>query len=315
MILFVLRRILMSVPTLIIVAVIIFCLVRALPGDAALMMLGGNIDDESTLEMMRHQLGLDKPLPVQFMAWLREIFSGNLGISVRTGQPVGELILDRFSVTATVVLLAMASALAVSIPAGLFAAHRHNTRADYAIVVATILKLSMPSFWVGLMLLVLFGAILGWLPTVGYVSVSQDFGLGVTYLILPVTSLALSEIAVMTRMMRAGSLEVMNRDYVTHARAKGLPERQVLWRHVFPNAFAPTLTMVGIALAGLLAGAAVTETVFTLPGLGKLLVDSIYGRDYPVLQGALLFIAAVYVVTNLLIDIAYSFFDPKVRLS
>ncbi|WP_109466128.1 ABC transporter permease [Albibacillus kandeliae] len=315
MILFVLRRILMSVPTLIIVAVIIFCLVRALPGDAALMMLGGNIDDESTLEMMRHQLGLDQPLPVQFMAWLREIFSGNLGISVRTGQPVGELILDRFSVTATVVLLAMASALAVSIPAGLFAAHRHNTRADYAIVVATILKLSMPSFWVGLMLLVLFGAILGWLPTVGYVSVSQDFGLGVTYLILPVTSLALSEIAVMTRMMRAGSLEVMNRDYVTHARAKGLPERQVLWRHVFPNAFAPTLTMVGIALAGLLAGAAVTETVFTLPGLGKLLVDSIYGRDYPVLQGALLFIAAVYVVTNLLIDIAYSFFDPKVRLS
>ena len=173
----------------------------------------------------------------------------------------------------------------------------------------------MPSFWVGLMLLVLFGAILGWLPTVGYVSVSQDFGLGVTYLILPVTSLALSEIAVMTRMMRAGSLEVMNRDYVTHARAKGLPERQGLWRHVFPNAFAPTLTMVGIALAGLLAGAAVTETVFTLPGLGKLLVDSIYGRDYPVLQGALLFIAAVYVVTNLLIDIAYSFFDPKVRLS
>lgn len=165
------------------------------------------------------------------------------------------------------------------------------------------------------MLLVLFGAILGWLPTVGFVSMSQDFGLGVTYLILPVTSLALSEIAIMTRMMRAGSLEILSRDYVTHARAKGLPERRVLWRHVFPNAFAPTLTMVGIALAGLLAGAAVTETVFTLPGLGKLLVDSIYGRDYPVLQGALLFIAAVYVLTNLLVDIAYSFFDPKVRLS
>ncbi|MDK3020780.1 ABC transporter permease [Pseudodonghicola flavimaris] len=315
MFLFVLRRIVMSVPTLILVAVIIFCLVRALPGDAALMMLGGNIDDESTLEMMRRQLGLDQPLPVQFLAWLREIFSGNLGISIRTGQPVGALILDRFGVTATVVLLAMGTALIVAIPAGLIAAHRHNTKVDYAIVVLTILKLSMPSFWVGLMLLVLFGAILGWLPTVGFVSMSQDFGLGLTYLILPVTSLALSEIAVMTRMMRAGSLEVMNRDYITHARAKGLPERQVLWRHVFPNAFAPTLTMVGIALAGLLAGAAVTETVFTLPGLGKLLVDSIYGRDYPVLQGALLFIAAIYVVTNLLIDIAYSFFDPKVRLS
>ncbi|MGR3565554.1 MAG: ABC transporter permease [Heliomarina sp.] len=315
MFLFVARRLLMSVPTLIIVAVMVFCLVRALPGDPAIMMLGGNIDDESTLEMMRQQLGLDQPLPIQFLAWLREIFSGNLGVSVLTGQSVGALLLDRFSVTATVVLLAITTALIVAIPAGLVAAHRHNSRTDYAIVFLTILKLSMPSFWVGLMLLVVFGAMLGWLPTVGYVSMSQDFGLGVTYLILPVTSLALSEIAVMTRMMRAGSLEVMNRDYITHARAKGLPERQVLWRHVFPNAFAPTLTMVGIALAGLLAGAAVTETVFTLPGIGKLLVDSIYGRDYPVLQGALLFIALIYVLTNLLIDIAYSFFDPKVRLT
>lgn len=312
---FVLRRIVMAIPTFAIVAVIIFTLIRALPGDPALMMLGGNIDDESTLEMMRRQLGLDQPLPIQFLAWLREVFSGNLGVSILTGQDVGALLLDRFSVTATVVLLAMVSALVVAIPAGLIAAHRHNTATDYAIVVLTILKLSMPSFWVGLMLLVLFGAILGWLPTVGFVSMSQDFGLGATYLILPVTSLALSEIAIMTRMMRAGSLEILSRDYVTHARAKGLPERRVLWRHVFPNAFAPTLTMVGIALAGLLAGAAVTETVFTLPGLGKLLVDSIYGRDYPVLQGALLFIAAVYVLTNLLVDIAYSFFDPKVRLS
>ncbi|WP_158970024.1 ABC transporter permease [Chachezhania sediminis] len=315
MITFVLRRLLMSVPTLIIVAVIVFCLVRALPGDAAMIMLGGNVDDEATLQMMRQQLGLDQPLPVQFLAWLRELLSGNLGVSVRTGQPVGALIWDRFGVTATVVLLSMATALIVAVPLGQIAAHRHNSRTDYAIVVLTILKLSMPSFWVGLMLLVVFGAMLGWLPTVGFVSMSQDFGLGITFLILPVTSLALSEIAVMTRMMRAGSLEVMNRDYITHARAKGLPERQVLWRHVFPNAFAPTLTMVGIAMAGLLAGAAVTETVFTLPGLGRLLVDSIYGRDYPVLQGALLFIAMIYVVTNLLIDIAYSFFDPKVRLS
>ncbi|SEB72980.1 ABC transporter permease [Nitratireductor aquibiodomus] len=312
---FVLKRVLMSIPTFVIVAVIIFALVRALPGDPALMMLGGNIDDEATLEQMRSQLGLDQPMPVQFIVWLREVFSGNLGTSIMTGQEVGSLLWQRFGVTATVVLLAMGSALLVSIPAGLLAAHRHNSRTDYAIVFLTILKLSMPSFWVGLMLLVLFGAILGWLPTVGFVSISDDLGRGMLYLILPVTSLALSEIAVLTRMMRAGSLEIMGRDYITHARAKGLPERKVLWRHVFPNAFAPTLTMVGVMLAGLLAGAAVTETVFTLPGLGKLLVDSIYARDYPVLQGALLFIAAVYVLTNLLVDIAYSFFDPRVRLS
>ena len=315
MLTFILKRVLMSIPTFAIVAVIIFTLVRALPGDPALMMLGGNIDDEVTLAQMRAQLGLDQPVPVQFLAWLREVFSGNLGTSIMTGQDVSSLLMQRFSVTATVVLLAMVSALLVSIPAGLLAAHRHNTSTDYAIVLLTILKLSMPGFWVGLMLLVLFGAILGWLPTVGFVSVSDDLGRGMMYLILPVTSLALSEIAVLTRMMRAGSLEVMGKDYITHARAKGLTERKVLWRHVFPNAFAPTLTMVGIMLAGLLAGAAVTETVFTLPGLGKLLVDSIYARDYPVLQGALLFIAAVYVMTNLAIDLAYSFFDPKVRLS
>lgn len=315
MIIFILKRLLMSIPTFAIVAVIIFTLVRSLPGDPALMMLGGQIDDEATLEQMRHQLGLDQPIPVQFLVWVREVFSGNLGVSIMTGQEVGDLIWQRFSVTATVVLMAMTTALIVAVPLGLLAAHRHNTRTDYAIVLLTILKLSMPSFWVGLMLLVLFGAVLGWLPTVGYVSISDDLGVGMTYLLLPVVSLALSEIAVLTRMIRAGSLEILSKDYVTHARAKGLTERRVLWRHVFPNAFAPTLTMVGIMLAGLLAGAAVTETVFTLPGLGKLLVDSIYARDYPVLQGALLFIAGVYVMTNLLIDIAYSFFDPKVRLT
>ncbi|MBK0329759.1 ABC transporter permease [Rhodobacteraceae bacterium F11138] len=312
---FVLRRLLMSIPTFVIVAIMIFALVRALPGDAALLMLGGNIDDPAVLEQMRAQMGLDQPLPVQFLAWLREMLSGNLGQSILTGQDVGVLLWQRFGVTASVVSLAMLTALIVAVPAGLLAAHRHNGRTDYAVVFGSIVLLSMPSFWVGLMLLVLFGAILGWLPTIGFVSITEDLGRGMTYLILPVTALALTEIAVLTRMMRAGSLEVIGKDYITHARAKGLTETRVMWRHVFPNAFAPTLTMVGIMLAGLLAGAAVTETVFTLPGIGKLLVDSIYARDYPVLQGALLFIAAIYVLTNLAIDITYSFFDPKVRLT
>lgn len=312
---FILKRILMSVPTLIIVTLIIFTMVRALPGDAALMMLGGDVDDEAALAMMREQLGLDKPLPIQFLTWLGEVLSGNLGTSIMNGQDVGSLLWQRFGVTASVVLIAMLTSLLVAVPLGLLAAHRHNQSTDYSIVFGSIVLLSMPSFWVGLMLLVVFGAILGWLPTIGFVSIGEDLGRGMIYLIMPVTALALTEIAVLTRMMRAGSLEIMQKDYITHARAKGLPERRVLWRHVFPNAFAPTLTMVGIMLAGLLSGAAVTETVFTLPGIGKLLVDSIYARDYPVLQGALLFIAAIYVVTNLTIDIAYSFFDPRVRLS
>jgi peptide/nickel transport system permease protein len=202
----------------------------------------------------------------------------------------------------------------IAVPAGLVAARCQNTGIDFAIVLAAIVKLSMPSFWVGLMLLLLFGVYLNWLPTVGFVKLSEDFGLGLIYLILPVTSLALTEVAVLTRMMRSSTLEILRQEYVTHARAKGLSETAVLIRHVLKNAAGPTLTMLGLILASLLGGAAVTETVFSLPGIGKLVVDSIYARDYPLLQGALLLIAAIYVVVNLAVDLLYAVLDPKVRL-
>ena len=309
---YVLKRILAAIPTMFLVALIVFVLIRLVPGDAALIMLA-DLDDPIIIDEMRRELGLDKPLPVQFAIWLGQLASGDFGVSIRTQEPVLSAVLDRFSVTATVVSLAMLIAACVAIPAGMLAAWKHQTMWDFSIVFASILKLSMPSFWVGLMLLLFFGVYLKWLPTIGYIPLSENLSQGVIFLIMPVLSLALHEIAVITRMMRSGALEVMKLEYVTHARAKGLSQPAVFRKHIFKNAFAPTMTIMGVIMASLLGGAAVTETVFSLPGIGKLVVDSIYARDYPVLQGALLLIAFVYIAVNLIVDLLYGFLDPQVR--
>jgi len=215
-------------------------------------------------------------------------------------------------VSGSIVIVAIAGACAVAVPAGLVAAWRQNRPLDVFIVTAATVMLSVPSFWLGLLLLLLFGLQLGWLPVVGYVSLSTDLGRGITYLILPIVTLLLIEIGVLTRMARASAVEVLRLEYVTHARAKGASESRVLARHVLPNAFAPTLTLVGIALGNQLGGIAVLETVFTLPGLGRLLVDSMFSRDYPVVQGVLLFTALIFVLVNLVVDLCYPLLDPRV---
>jgi peptide/nickel transport system permease protein len=195
----------------------------------------------------------------------------------------------------------------------MLAAWRQNSATDIALVGGATVLLSIPSFWLGLLFLLLFGLKLGWLPVVGYVPLSQDFGAGASYLLLPVVTLALIESGALIRMARASTLEVLHLDYITHARAKGLSESAVMWRHAALNAFAPTWTMIGLVLGNLLGGVAVIETVFTLPGLGRLIVDSIFARDYPVVQGCLLFFAVVYVAVNLVVDLCYPIFDPRVR--
>jgi peptide/nickel transport system permease protein len=214
--------------------------------------------------------------------------------------------------TAAVVLVAVTFATVIAAMAGLIAAWRQNSVLDLAVVGAATVVLAVPSFWLGLVLLLLFGLKLGWLPFVGYVPFSESAAQAALFLVLPVVTLTITESGVLTRMMRASSIDVLQLDYVTHARAKGLSERAVLTRHVFPNAFAPTLTLVGLTLGHLLGGIAVIETVFTLPGLGRLMVDSVLARDYPVVQGCLLFTAVVYVVVNLLVDLCYPIFDPRV---
>ena len=297
--------------TLVLVGVVVFALVRLVPGDPVQVMLGEGADAAS-VERLRESLGLNQSIPSQFLAWSSQVLRGDLGESISTGESVLPLILDRFAVSGPIVLVAVLIAILIAVPAGVLAAWRHNSALDMLAVVAATIAISMPSFWLGLLLLLLFGLKLGWLPVVGYVSMSEDLVASLAYLVLPIATLALIEAGALTRMMRATTLEVLGLDYVTHARAKGLPESRVLFRHVLPNAFAPTWTLVGLILGHLLGGIAVLETVFTLPGLGRLLVDGIYARDYPVVQGCLLFTAAVYVFINLLVDLVYPVFDPRV---
>ena len=308
---YIFKRLLLTLPTLLLVSVGVFFLIRLIPGDPALVLLGEGADAAS-LAGVRADLGLDRPVPVQFLAWLEHAVRGDLGRSIVSGEPVARLILEHFGLTAVVVLVAVTLATLIAVAAGLVAAWRQDSGIDLAVVGAATVVLSVPSFWLGLVLLLLFGVKLGWLPFVGYVPFSESAVQAALFLVMPVVTLTITESGVLTRMMRASSIDVLQLDYVTHARAKGLSEATVLIRHVFPNAFAPTLTLVGLTLGHLLGGVAVIETVFTLPGLGRLMVDSVLSRDYPVIQGCLLFTAVVYVVVNLLVDLCYPIFDPRV---
>jgi peptide/nickel transport system permease protein len=308
---YIFKRLLLTLPTLSLVAIAVFLLIRLIPGDPALVLLGEGAD-AAALAAVRADLGLDHPLPIQFVSWLQHALRGDLGRSIVSGEPVAGLILQRFGLTAAVVLVAVTAATVIAATAGLVAAWRRNSAIDLAVVGAATVVLAIPSFWLGLVLLLLFGLKLGWLPFVGYIPFSESAVQAMLFLVMPVVTLTITESGVLTRMMRSSSIDVLQLDYVTHARAKGLSERAVLTRHVFPNAFAPTLTLVGLTLGHLLGGIAVIETVFTLPGLGRLMVDSVLARDYPVVQGCLLFTAVVYVVVNLLVDLCYPLFDPRV---
>ncbi len=308
---YIFKRLLLALPTLFLVSLAVFFLVRLIPGDPAQVMLGEGADP-AAIAALRIELGLDRPLPVQFLAWMGQVFQGDLGTSIVTGEPVTTLILTRFALTATVVRVAVALATCIAIAFGLLAAWRRDRRLDWIVNWSASLVLAVPSFWLGLILLLVFGVTLRWLPVVGYVPVSEGGLAALLFLVLPILTLTISESGVLTRMMRSSAIDVLGLDYVTHARAKGLREGVVLRRHVFPNAFAPTLTLVGLTLGHLLGGVAVIETVFTLPGLGRLMVNAVLSRDYPVVQGCLLFTAFVYVLINLIVDLLYPLFDPRV---
>lgn len=308
---FAITRIGMAIPTLVIVALAVFILVRLIPGDPAALMLGDSAD-ASSLAALREQLGLNASLPTQFFLWAGHVLQGDLGLSIANRQPVAGLIWERFTVSAQIVLPAVFLATLVAVPAGMLAAWRQGRLADLALVAGATLLMSLPAFWMGLLLLLFFALQLGWFPVVGFVSFAEDPQRALLYLVLPVATLLLHEIGVILRMTRASTLEVLHLDYITHARAKGLGEATVMLRHAFKSSFGPTWTLLGLILGNLLAGVAVIETVFTIPGLGRLLVDAIFARDYPVIQGCLLFIAGIYVLVNLLVDLLYPVFDPRV---
>lgn len=301
----------MAIPTVFIVSVAVFALVRLIPGDPASLMLG-DAGDAAALEALRERLGLNESIFNQYVIWAGNIFQGDFGRSIANQQPILPMLVDRFAVSAEIVLAAVLLSAIVAVPAGMLAAWRQNSMTDLALVTGATLLLSIPAFWMGLLLLLVFGLQLNWLPIVGYVTFGEDPIKALLYLILPVTTLFLHEIGVILRMMRASTLEVLNQEYITHARAKGLAESIIVFRHAFRNAFGPTWTLLGLILGNLLGGIAIVETVFTIPGLGRMLVDAIFARDYPVIQACLLFIALVYVAVNLVVDLLYPLFDPRV---
>ena len=308
---FILARVASAVPTLLIVSLTVFVMMRMIPGDPATLMLG-DLAQPGQVEAMKKAMGLDRPVAMQYLIWLGNVVTGDFGVSISTGQKVLPLIWDRFLVSANIVLLSVLLATLIAVPAGMFAAWRQDRIGDISVIAAATVLLSIPSFWLGLMLLLVFGLWLGWLPIVGYVPFSRDFGDALLYIIMPVATLVLAESGSIARMARASTIEVARLEYITHARAKGLSEGAVMWRHAFKNAFAPTWTLIGLVLGSLLANIAVIETVFTIPGLGRLLVDGIYARDYPVVQGCMLYIAFMYVVINLIVDLVYPLLDPRV---
>ncbi|MGV1918166.1 ABC transporter permease [uncultured Agrobacterium sp.] len=311
MIRFIIHRLLMAIPTLVIVAITVFALIRFIPGDPAALMLGDMATPDQIAEM-RTELGLDTSLPQQFVVWAGNVLSGDFGQSIVNKEPVLPLVVSRFMVSAEIVVVAVILASLIAVPAGVIAAWRQNSATDLVLIGTATVLLSIPTFWLGLLLLLFFGLKLGWLPVLGYVSLSDNFVSGLLYLVLPIMTLVIHEAGVLIRMARASTLEVLRLDYITHARAKGLSEQAVLWKHAFKNAFGPTWTMIGLILGNLLGGIAVIETVFTIPGLGRLMVDSIFQRDYPVIQGCLLFVAMSYVIVNLIVDLLYPLFDPRV---
>ncbi|MBC2858473.1 ABC transporter permease [Stappia sp. 28M-7] len=308
-----LKRVISAIPILILASIMVFGLMRLIPGDPALLFIG-DIDDPAALEAKRRELGLDQSLVTQYLTWAAALLRGDFGVSVQTGRAVLDEIRAAFPVTAIVVLTATVIAGFIAIPAGIVAGWKQNTKTDASIVGIATLCLSVPGFWTALLLLTFFGAKWKLLPTVGYVSVFEDPAAGMIYLIMPVVALVLTEVAVLTRMSRASTIEVMGLEYVTHARAKGVGEGRLLRRHVFPNAFAPTLTVLGLILGHLLGGVVVIEQMFSLPGLGRLMVNAIFARDYAVVQGVLIFIVAIYVAINTIIDLLYPVFDPRVKL-
>ncbi len=312
MLAFIGKRLLQLIPTLFFVTVIIFSLQQLLPGDPALVMAGEERDPE-VIEQIRRQYRLDQPLHIQYVYWLGGVVSGNLGKSMRLKEPVAQLIAQKFPVTLQLALMAMIISLVIGVTAGVISAVKKNTATDYVVNFVALWGISTPNFWLGIMLIFLFSVQLGWLPASGYVSPFEDVWLSLKTTILPAFVLGNSFAAVLMRHTRSAMLQAMNADYVRTARAKGLAERVVVIKHAMRNALSPVITLGALELGTLLSGAVLTEQVFSIPGFGKLIVDSVFNRDYAVVQGVTLITASTYILLNLLADIAYVLVNPRLR--
>ena len=310
---FTVKRILSAVPVLLIVITLVFFLMRIIPGDPALIMLGDNADP-ADVAVFREIMGLNRPILYQYIIYMKDILTGNWGLSLYNNRPVFQNIRERMEPTILVMLYSTTLSVAAAIPFGIISAKRRNTVVDYLLTSISVAGLSIPMFWLGIMLIYLFGVQLRWFPVQGYISM-KDGGVwrSLYSITLPSVALAFQYMASITRYTRSTMLDVLNNDYIRTARAKGLFESKVYYKHALKNALAPVVTLVGFSMAGMLGGATITETVFNIPGMGKLAYDSLMRRDYTQEQAIVLFIAIIFIATNILLDIIYKILDPRIE--
>jgi peptide/nickel transport system permease protein len=311
---YILRRFLLMIPVALLVSVIIFALLRLTPGDPVRTMLGEE-PDRATIAALRHEYGLDQPLPLQYVSWLGRTLHGDFGRSLRTRQPVREAIVERLPATLELGLVALCYSLVIAIPVGILAAIKRGTAWDVLASGFTLLGVSIPNFFLGIILILLFTLVLRIFPPGGYVAPAQGLGENLRRVFLPAITLGTASLAVNMRLMRSSLLDTLSQEYIRVARAKGLSERRVIVGHALKNAFIPVITVIGLQVGAILEGAFITETLFIWPGVGRLAVDSIGARDYPVVQGIVMLSALSFLLANLLVDLLYAYLDPRIQYS
>jgi peptide/nickel transport system permease protein len=309
---YIIKKLLLLVPTVLAITLLVFAMMRFIPGDPIFLLLG-DMYDQRQADELRHEYGLDRPLLVQYVWWLARLVQGDWGRSVLTYRPVFQDIVERLPVSLELIILSMLLALLIAIPAGVISAIKPYTAFDYGAMTVALLGISMPDFFLGILLFLLFSLTLGWLPVQGYVPLTTSVLENLSHMVLPAVALGLARCGILTRLIRASLLEVMRLDYVTTARAKGVVEFLVVNKHALKNALIPTITVMGLQVGFLLGGAIVIEAVFGIPGLGTFGVQGITKRDYQQVQGFILIVALMFVFSNLLVDIAYAYFDPRIR--
>ncbi len=309
---YIIFRIIFLIPIIFFVSIIVFFSIHLIPGDVVDAMLGIQAD-EATRELLRHELGLDKPIIIQYCMWISKLIKGDLGVSIITGHPVLKLIIEKLPATLMLSLTSLLITVLISIPLGAVAASRQNSFWDMLALGNSLLATSIPSFWLGIMLILIFGVHFGWLPTMGYVRFFHNPLKSLHHLLLPAATLSAGMLGAVTRMTRSQMLEELNRDYIRTAKAKGLHQRTVIWKHALKNALCPVITVLGLQFGWTLGSALVVEEVFVWPGIGRLAIGAIYRRDYPLLQGVVLIVSLLFLVVTLIVDISYSFLDPRVK--
>jgi peptide/nickel transport system permease protein len=311
---YILKRILQMIPVLLLVTGLVFSLLLLIPGDPVRAIIGvGEALDEEQMEAMRQKLGLDKPIPVQYVVWLGKVVRGDFGESNHTNRPVLTEIKNRLPVTIQLGLTAWLLSIIIALPAGIISAMKRGTKTDFVATILSMSGVAIPGFWLGIMLILLFGLVLEWLPTHGFVSLFEDPIEGIRHLILPALSMGLAGAALNMRQTRSAMLEVLAQDYVRTARAKGLKESRVIWIHALKNSLLPVVTIMGLQIGRLFGGTVIIETLFAIPGMGRLMVDSIFYRDFPVVQACVLIVAVTVLVANLITDILYAYLDPRIH--